>query len=404
MKKNKDLGLEGLRGIACLVVAIGHFAFVFFPYLASLFHNIPGAVPRFEFEKWATIAPISLAYSAEAAVCVFFVMSGYVLTTKFFATGELGSIQKAASKRYIRLVLPSFASVALAWTLWKTGAIITNRSLQIGVAGWFPGWYAEPFQFISMLTNGLVGAPLFAHTQLNPPLWTIQVELIGSILLFAMLALFGRHPVLLVGWFIFFADVLGFQSTGMLFYLSFFAGALLNLAQPWLQRQKLLLVIFMAAGLTGLAFNLSPQFGFLQAIPLPNFRPTAPNLAENPRVFWNTIGAILLVAGVIGSSGTSRLLGSRIPVFLGKISFSVYIIHVPLLMSVGLRAAEFSQAHGATYGQSAAIAFGLYIVAVFVVGSVFQRFIDAPAIKLADFVGSGRKITEMWSRIFKEPA
>src|SRR5271169_2176712 len=138
--RSKDFGLEGLRGIASLVVAIGHFLFVFFPYLGNLFTPIPGLQPRFAFERWVQYPPFSLAYSAEAAVCVFFVMSGYVLSGKYFSTGDVATLQSAAAKRYVRLVLPSFASVLLAWVLFESGAIITRQSSSLGVAGWVSSW------------------------------------------------------------------------------------------------------------------------------------------------------------------------------------------------------------------------------------------------------------------------
>jgi peptidoglycan/LPS O-acetylase OafA/YrhL len=382
-QQSKYLGLEGLRGLACLAVAIGHFTFVFFPYLGTLYRPVPGATPAFEFEKWVSLPPFSLVYSAGAAVAVFFVMSGYVLTTKFFATGEVGPLQAAAAKRYIRLVLPSFAWVVLAWILWRTGAIITARANTIGAAGWVSSWYVGPFSFLNVFTNGLVGAPLFAHTQLNPPLWTIQVELIGSILLFAMFALFGRRPILLLGWFAFFADVLGFKGPGTLFYLAFLVGAFLT---PWLQKHQRLSVVFIFVGLVGVAYNLTPAFAWLRTFQLPDLSPTGPNIGTFAQAFWNTIGAILLVAGVIGSRGAGRLLGSRVPVFLGKISFSVYIVHMPLLMSVGLQAAAFGQSQNMSFVKSAMFAFVVYITVVMLTGSLFQRLVDAPSMKLSDYI------------------
>nr|WP_232239160.1 acyltransferase [Burkholderia oklahomensis] len=369
-----------------MAVMIGHFAYVFHPYLASLFRPIPFSITPSTFERWISITPLTLAYSADAAVNIFFVMSGYVLTTKFFTTGEVSAVQSAAAKRYIRLVLPSFASVFLAWVLWRSGAIYTSHASEIGVAGWVSSLYVDRFTFADVFTNGLVGAPLFAHTALNPALWTIQVELIGSIILFAIIALFGKRPIFLFLWFLFFANVLGFQSPNALFYISFLAGAILNVAQPWLARNQAASIIAILLGLFGVAYNQQHTFDLLRAVPLPSFKPLGPDFNENPDLLWRTAGSILLVAGVIGSRSFSRILGSRIPVFLGKISFSVYVIHVPLLMSVGLRAAAAAQSTGLKYGQSVAFAFVSYMVAVIGGAMLFERWADAPSIRLADRV------------------
>lgn len=118
MTKQKNLALEGLRGLASLSVAIGHFTFVVVPFLGTVFTPIPGATARFAFERWASYPPFTLLFSAEAAVYVFFAMSGYVLTTKYYATGAVADLQSAAAKRYLRLVLPTFASVMCAWFLF----------------------------------------------------------------------------------------------------------------------------------------------------------------------------------------------------------------------------------------------------------------------------------------------
>ena len=387
--RSKDFGLEGLRGVASLVVAIGHFLFVFFPYLGNLFTPIPGLKPRFPFEHWFQYPPFSLLYSAEAAVCVFFVMSGYVLSGKYFSTLDVANLQSAASKRYVRLVLPSFASVLLAWVLFKSGAIITAESPSLGVAGWVSSWYAGPFPFLHTLFDGLIGAPLFSHTALNPPLWTIQVELIGSIFLFSMLALFSRRPLWLAVWFLFFADVLGFSSPNVLFYISFLVGALLNPARHWLTSHQTLAAMFAALGLVGLAYNHLAVFAPLQAIHLPNLQPYGPKFDDNARLVWNSLGAMLFVAGVLCSHPLNKLFASTIPVFLGKISFSLYVIHVPLLMSVGLRAARAGQHLGLSFGRSAAVAFVVYLTVAIAAAALFRRLVDEPSIRLADRIGKG---------------
>lgn len=384
MKHNKNLGLEGLRGLACMAVMIGHFSYVFHPYLASLFRPIPFSIKPSAFERLVLIPPLTLAYSADAAVSIFFVMSGCVLTTKFFMAKEIPALQSAAAKRYIRLCLPSFASILLAWILWRSGAIYTAHANEIGVAGWVSGWYAGPFMFIDVFIDGLAGAPLFARTALNPALWTIQVELIGSIVLFAIISLFGTRPILLILWFMFFANIFGLQSPNVLFYISFLAGAILNIVQPWLNRNQVASLVAFSLGIFCVAYNQQAMFDILRILPLPNLKPVGPDFNDNPDLLWHTVGSILLVAGVIGSRRLSAIIGSRIPVFLGKISFSIYVIHVPILASVGLRVAAAAQLAGLKYEQSVALAFVAYAMAVVGGAILFERWVDAPSIRLAN--------------------
>jgi peptidoglycan/LPS O-acetylase OafA/YrhL len=387
---HKDYSLEGLRGLAALTVVIGHFTFVFFPYLGTAFTPVPGAAPRYFFEPWLMHPPFSLAFSAEAAVCVFFVMSGYVLTTKYYRTGAEMEIQAAAAKRYVRLALPTFASIMFAWVLWKSGAIISGQAIELGLAGWAPVWWGTPYSLLGAVWNGLAGAPLFGDPMLNPPSWSICVELLGSVMLFALIALFGKRPLLFLLWGLFLADFFAYRAAAALYYVGFIAGALLNLARPWLRAHQAVSAVLVVVGLIGCAFNWSHEFDWIRAIPLPNFQPLGPDLAGNARMFWNAVGAIALVAGVLGCVPVSALLSMRPFAFLGRISFSMYLLHAPILMSVALGTLKYAKAAGLPHGASILIAFCVYIPTVMAVATVFFRLADAPSMRLASLVATKR--------------
>ena len=174
--------------------------------------------------------------------------------------------------------------------------------MQIGAGGWVPAWYQEHFTFWQALFNGAIGAPLFGRAMLNPPLWSIQVELIGSILLFAMLALFGAgRPLLLAGWFLFFANVLGYATPNCLYYLSFLAGTLLHHVEPWLRRNARTAIGLFMLGLVCVAYSELPVFNVFRWVKLPNLQPIGPDFGSLPRLTWHTIGSVLLVAGTLGS-------------------------------------------------------------------------------------------------------
>ncbi|KZZ88778.1 Acyltransferase 3 [Moelleriella libera RCEF 2490] len=52
-------------------------------------------------------------------------------------------------------------------------------------------------------------------------------------------------------------------------------------------------------------------------------------------MFYQSMGALLLLPCIIRSSFISRLLGSSVAQYLGRISFSLYLVHGPLLHSLG---------------------------------------------------------------------
>ncbi|MBD2845513.1 acyltransferase family protein [Paenibacillus sp. IB182496] len=77
---NKLFYLDGLRGLAALVVVISHYIQVFYP--AAL--NGKAEQAHFKWDTWYGYSPVNLFYNGQFAVCLFFALSGYVLNVKLF--------------------------------------------------------------------------------------------------------------------------------------------------------------------------------------------------------------------------------------------------------------------------------------------------------------------------------
>ena len=76
----KMIYLDGIRGLAAFIVVISHYIQVFYP--AALNGNQQQA--HFKWDIWYGHSPINLFYNGQLAVCLFFVLSGYVLSVKMF--------------------------------------------------------------------------------------------------------------------------------------------------------------------------------------------------------------------------------------------------------------------------------------------------------------------------------
>jgi peptidoglycan/LPS O-acetylase OafA/YrhL len=391
MQAQKNLALEGLRGVACMNVVFGHFLFAFFPYLSHHVRPYPQPIARFAFEEVMLYPPFTFLYLADAAVSVFFVLSGYVLTRRFYETGNAREFEPAAIKRYVRLGLPVFVSVMFAWVLLVAGAYGNHLAGSLGTAGWVTEFYTKQASFAGALFQGLIGAPMYGHVGLNGPLWSLQVEIVGSMLLFACYSLFGaRSKLLVIFWFAFFAFVVSGQPT-MLNYLALLFGSLLHLIKGRLYSSPGLAVACLVLGLLAISFTFAPFFAPLNALHLPNLVPYGPNFDSDHRLFWHTLGATLLVAGVISVPSAARLLSSRVPVYLGRLSFAVYLLHFPLIMSLCFRTTQFTQWLGAAYLPSAIAAFLALMIALLIGGEIFYRFVDVPSTRLGAWLAGDHR-------------
>lgn len=383
--KSKDMSLEGLRGVASLVVVLTHSLFIFFPYLSSNSRPYAGAVPKTAVDALLIYPPFNLLYSGEAAVFVFFVLSGYVLTLKFDRDRQPEIFELAAPRRYIRLGLPGFASVMFAWTLLNLGLMGNQMWSALGLAGWPASYYSEHMSFGSALVEGLIGAPFFGDVRLNGVLWTLQVELIGSILLYACFALFARRSsFFLFVWFGFFAIVLSGRSTGTLYYAALLAGSQLHRIRSWLKRKPGISAVFVLLGLMIVPVDMSRWYSALVGLHLPNFTPFGPDLNTGPLLFWRMVGSTLLVAGVIGSASVARCLSARLPAYLGRISFALYLLHMPLAMSLLFWTMKLAVAMRFGFLLSVTFTMAVYLAGSIASAELFTRIVDQPSIRLAN--------------------
>ena len=381
----KDRSLEGLRGIASLVVVLTHSLCIFFPYLSSNIHPDPAAVPKTVVDALLIYPPFSLLYSGEGAVFVFFVLSGYVLTLKFDRSHQPGVFETAAPRRYIRLGLPACASAMFAWTLLSLGLMGNKMAASLGLANWAGGYYPSPISFGSALVEGFIGAPLFGDVRLNGPLWTLQVELIGSILLFACFALFARRSsFFLCAWFLFFAIVLSGHGAGTIYYAALLAGSQLHKVTPWLKRNPRISSAMALVGLALIQVNKSRWFSALVGLHLPDLTPFGPDLSGSPLLFWRCVSATLLVAGVIGSVGFARCLSMRVPAYLGRISFALYLLHMPLAMSLLFWTMKWAVSMRLGFLSSVGISMVVYLACSILLAELFTRLVDQPSIRLAN--------------------
>ena len=110
----RDIALDGLRGFGALIVVLWHTSVVFFPTAAFGI-----AVP--EASRWQMVfynSPAWVLLSGSFAVNLFFVISGYVLTIRYFRTPELPSMIRRILGRWPRLAIPAAVSTICAFTFF----------------------------------------------------------------------------------------------------------------------------------------------------------------------------------------------------------------------------------------------------------------------------------------------
>jgi len=323
-------------------------------------------------EKLVSAPGLSLLWNGNFPVCIFFVLSGYVLTKKFFATGDTADLTYKALRRYIRLSVPIFGSVMLALALMSFGTTALREVASMTGSAWLAQFWNFTPSFVDALKDGAYRAILSGTSPYISLLWTMQVELIGSFLVFgyAGIAPRDRRAIPLVAVIIAILAYLSPQSWPL--YAAFLAGAHVGQIK---NKQSPLLV--------GVAVVLAILFGSYDKSPLYDWTAwISPNFFMRKHLF-NVLGGIAVVYAVRAGFG-AKLLESGPIQYLGRISYSLYLVHFPLVLTLlaGLYA-YLAGARGWPRGQAFAIAAPVTAATACLVASLFQRTFDAWGIALS---------------------
>lgn len=181
--------LDGLRGLACLIVVFSHYLFAFYPAA----HLGDPTVSHSDFDLFLAKTPLNLFYNGNFGVCIFFVLSGFVLSYSYFQNNEIENLRSLAIRRFPRLMIPVSVSIIAAYILLTLGLFSNIRTSEITLSTF---WLANIFNFepsfIEMIKHIFINTFFRSGTPYNPVLWTMKFELFGSFLIFSFLALFGN--------------------------------------------------------------------------------------------------------------------------------------------------------------------------------------------------------------------
>lgn len=368
--KQKVIYLEGIRGAAAFIVVLAHFFQVFLP---SVFEG-RGEVVHFAFETPASKTPMNLLFNGNFSVTLFFVLSGYVLSYRFFLDKENSIIYSSAIRRYFRLAVPAFVSVLFAFAVMRFGLGYYDNIRPLTMSSMHDPMSADPGIW-TMLEEVLYHSFFTYGNQYNPVLWTMTYELFGSFLIFAFLLLLGKirirylvYPILIY----FFLDS---------YYLGFVLGLLLSdlhnsgrnwlalVSHPWVNLALVIVGIYVGSYpyvapdntvYSVLVWN-APGFSFF--------------------VFYHVIGSFLILLAALHSKWMQALFSSKPFAYLGKISFSMYLVHFTIISSLG--SYLFLQlSHSLSYGADLAIVMLVSLIVIFAVTHLMNVYIDATTVKL----------------------
>ena len=381
--------LDGLRGVAALMVVFWHFSATFMPFL-----NARSLFPKTGLVHFAVNYGLAVFYSGNFAVCIFFVLSGYVLTQGFFKTGIGAELGRKAIGRYVRLAPPIFVGSLICAVLIYFD--LYSNSMVHQIVGSGDADYKLNRSILALNPSGFLNEVLFrdflvnddAHL-FNPAFWTMEIEFRGSMLVFMVAVLVYRIAGALalapVRWGVFKETFLflTINLLGLLLVLTthvrglYFWNMLIGVAfaawGPVRALPRLVWIPFL-----GLALFLGGDNGgsaYTHLNPVLNL--ICPG---NGVQVAHVIGASLLLFVILGNDALQALFSKAVCRFLGRVSFPLYIIHGPIIYA--LACGLFLKLYGQV--PFALLVVGLFVLTVssaLVAADLLSRLVDEPAVK-----------------------
>lgn len=444
-RSSRTAAYDGLRGLACLLVFNFHFLY---PYTKSIINGYGAKLDDNHDWQYPHQLPIlCLLVRGRAMVTLFFAISGYVLSYGFLAStrnnpqslDHYSRMSSLAFRRWVRLYVPASISMFLVNIAAYMGAYEQGRKLK--TSEWMQGvWEQHPPQLKSLRAYLKNYCRMWVRWQkpfvwwsyysdYDPHTWTIPTEFRDSMVLFLVLiASAGLKPRWRFGLLV--------LTTAFCFanhrwdVATFIGGAVVADIHIWQKVSPAILDekqhalptdssseagspsqadgspsasseaveiatsvskwILLLTSLWVLSFPdakgpSTPGFIWLHKLTPPGYEP----LYDDPHAFWHALAAVPILWSITNIPSINNFLSSSIPQYLGKISYGLYLVHGPLLHSIGFALQPKIWEYVGGGDSDVRYCFGLLLgwmtmLCMSIFGAhLFWRFVDMPLVKAA---------------------
>ncbi|WP_409295922.1 acyltransferase family protein [Peribacillus sp. SCS-26] len=370
--------LDSLRGLAAITVMLNHFIMVL-PILSDSNNTFVTLIKN---------TPLHFFWAGHEAVILFFILSGFVLSLPFLRNTNT-SYTRYLFKRFCRIYIPYVVAITFAILLCS----IFSREGIGNLSDWFNIAWTDEIT-LSGIFNHLFMIGDYKNFQYNPVIWSliheIRISLIFPFIMLIVLRLTWKKS-LAVAVLLTLTGFAGIKVSEIYFGYINYGGSIFDsvyYSSMFVVGALLAKHLHELKIIVGKVRKWNP---LLITIALLSYTYTWWFFPNNNLFHvrfvneWVTVlGVVIFILMSLVSQKASLFLTSRICTFFGEISYSLYLWHAIVLLTI----------INGWYGE-VRLGYLLLIAGILsiLVATVSYKFIEEPSIKLGRF---------KYSRVYKE--
>lgn len=326
--------INGLKGICCVMVSLGHMVALLLPELYF------GSNVQSHTEVTAMIheLPINMFYNLASALMCFLLLSGFVTPLKSFTANEKINVLEKWINKYFRLMPMALIGILFGWIIMKLDLVYSYKMIDLS----FSENYAVNFNHFQpaglFASDGPICEGVFRvfliNSQINSPLGTLRFiwQFSFVLLIFAKWVSNWKYRDVVYA-----VCIAALMASGKVYaYENYYYAAML--LGMWLcdgmfhpQRKRHLnnlpglvagIVFILGVGLLSIP-SATPSNGIYKWVA---------QVSVSHTVYY-IIGWALLIIGISNFKALQGVLSIRPVLWLGNISFGYYAMHWPIAIS-----------------------------------------------------------------------
>lgn len=384
MEQKRIRWIDGLRGVASLFIVFHHFIMGYYPAAyrgGEAIAHIAGDVEA-DFSQ----SPLAFFAIGDLWVSVFCLVSGFVISYQVFQMTEAKQFSKSLLKRYPRLMLPVFALSAIVFVMLHLNLFFNGSASVLSGSEWLAQFYQDKTTISDLIFSSIADTWIVGMSTLySNAFWMLADLFAGSFMAYILAAMErGMNGRML---YVYIGVVVVYLSTNS--RLSAFAlGVLIayivkRFGERIEKHKKGCIIVGIIMAVAAVILGAYPvAYAPTNAYQILNHLPDR----LNPYYFYHMIAAALIVMAIYLLKPLAKFLSLKPFLFLGKISYSIYLVHIPVLFSLSAWLLITFMSKTGNYNASAWWMFAISMLVILILSWLFYMFIEKNSTRFINWV------------------